>query len=426
MRLLLFAGKGGAGATTLAAGTAALAGRSGRKTLLVSTSPSRSLAVALGVAGAGSTEEPTEIEPGLCLAALQPRRHLERLWPGVQEEFLSALDATGIDPISREELTLLPGVEEVVALLELRDLVAEGRWDLVVVDLAGIDLVRTMALPETLGRYLRRIYPIERRVARALRPVLGPALGLPSPKHSVFDAVARLQQALSEVATLLSDSQTTLRLVVTAETVALAAAREVLTALSLYDFRPDGVIANRLVPSDGLDPWRDGWGRAQRELVAEFEAAIAPLPVWRASYAAREPVGPDALAAVADTAYGALDPLADRPSDAAPSVARRGDDFVMSLSLPFADREDLELSRIGDEIAVTVGCHRRLLVLPSALRRCSVSAAAFTDGQLNVTFRPDPALWRGVAATSPSTGRRDDQRGDAHPPEQTPASESAS
>lgn len=393
MRVLLFTGKGGAGKTTTAAATAVYAARRGTKTLVVSTDAAHSLGDALG-AGLGS--EPTEVEPGLFAQQVDARARAERSWRGIQEYLLALLETMGVEAVAAEELTVLPGAEEVLALLEVRDQVRTGPWDLVVVDCAPTaETLRLLALPEALSWYLATALPREKRFARAFRPVLDRASGLPLPRDSVFDAVDRLHGELADVRSVLTDAATSVRLVLTPESVAIAEARRTLTSLALYGYAVDGAVANRVVP-DGDDPWRAGWARAQAERLVEVRDSFSPVPVLTAPYLPGEPVGTDALAGFADALYGGVDddPLAVADVPAPLVVERSGNEFVLELRLPLAERRDVDLARRGDELVVTVGGWRRHLSLPSALRRCVVVGASMRDGRLRVRFEPDPALWR--------------------------------
>jgi arsenite-transporting ATPase len=184
--------------------------------------------------------------------------------------------------------------------------------------------------------------------------------------------------------------------VLTPESVVVAEARRTLTSLSLYGYRVDGVIANRVFPDDDVVPdgWRDGWVAAQRSQLEEVAASFPGLPIWQASYAAAEPVGIAALTELAASAYADSDPLAVVTTPDPLMVERIAtDEFVMSVALPHAERRDVELVRKGDDLVLTVGSHRRALALPSALQRCLIDGAALRDGRLRVRFRADPDVW---------------------------------
>lgn len=391
MRVLLFTGKGGVGKTTASAATATLAAARGLKTLVISTDPAHSLADAVDMP---LGPEPTEIDGSLYGQQIDAQRQFERSWRDVQDYLRAVLDKSGVDPMAAEELTVLPGAEEVLALLEVRRQVCADVWDLVVVDCAPTaETLRLLALPEALSWYMDRVFPASRRVARAMRPVLGRVTSVPLPQDRVFDAVERLHAELADVRALLTDqSRSTVRLVLTPEAVVVAEARRTLTSLSLYGYRVDGVVANRVFPPGG-DAWLAGWVAAQRIQLAEVEQSFAPLPVWRSPYRAGEPVGLEELAAFAAEAYGEADPLALPPPHDLMSVERTDTGFDLLLDLPLADKRELDLVRRGDELVVTVGSRRRVIALPSALRRCLVNGAALREGRLTVSFIPDPDLW---------------------------------
>lgn len=380
-RILLFTGKGGVGKTTAAAATAVLAARSGLKTLVVSTDTAHSLADTLGVT-AGS--EPGEVAPGLYLHQVDTQRALERQWGELRDYARGLFAELGLDEVTAEEITVLPGAEEVIALLELREHARGGLWDVMVVDCAPTaETLRLLALPEALDWHVNRLLPAGRRLLRVLSPLIRRVAQVSVPEDRVVGAGERLHRGLLEVRELLTGPDATVRLVLTPEAVVLAEARRTLTSLSLYGYRVDAVIANRVFPAGGADPWRRRWVRAQAGHLAEIEQSFAPLPLHTVPYLDAEPVGPDALAAVAGAMYGEADPFA--PPVAAPPL-RVTPDGELLLALPLAERGEVNLARKGDELIVDVGSWRRVLALPAALARRSVRDAVLREGFLRVRF----------------------------------------
>ncbi len=385
MRILLFTGKGGVGKTTTAAGTATLAARRGQRTLVLSTDAAHSLSDAFALP-IGS--EPTRVEDGLYVQQVDAQRRFEQSWSEVQGYLLAVMDAAGVDPITAEELTVIPGAEEVLALLELRAQATSGDWDVIVVDCAPTaETLRLLALPEALGWYMDRVLPTQRRVVKALKPVLARAASVPMPHDSIFDAIERLHSDLHEVHTLLTGPQSSVRLVLTPETVVVAEARRSFTTLSLFGYRVDGVVANRVFPEGGADSWRGQWVAAQQSVLKEVEESFGDLTIWRSSYRPYEPVGAHELAAFADELYAGDDALAS-PAGEGPMIVRRtSNGMKLSLALPFVAKTDVDLARHGDDLFVTVGSYRRLLTLPSSLRKQVVAGARVQDGALEIRFR---------------------------------------
>ncbi len=388
MRVLLFTGKGGVGKTTTAAATAVLAASRGVKTLVLSTDPAHSLADALGVE---LGPEPTAVDTGLSAMQVDAQRAFEKSWREVQAYLRGMLERAGVDALQADELTVLPGAEEVLALLELRRQAASGLYDLVVVDCAPTgETLRLLALPEALSWYVEKVFPAQRRALKAVRPLLSRVAAVP--EDGVFEAVSRLHADLTDVRTLLTSPTTSVRLVLTPEAVVVAEARRTLTSLALYGYRVDGLVANRVLPASD-DPWVGGWVASQAEQLASVRADTTPLPLLESPYAAAEPVGIAALLTLATTLYGDTDPTAVVETGDLLTVTRDADGFLLSLSLPLARLADLDLARSGDELVLTLSGHRRILALPSALRRCTIAGARLVDGRLVVRFEPDPDLW---------------------------------
>jgi arsenite-transporting ATPase len=257
--------------------------------------------------------------------------------------------------------------------------------------------LRLLALPEALSWYLQKVFPAHRRIAKGIRPIatlLG--RGEVIPPDNLFEALLRLNEELAAVQQLLGDpSITTVRLVLTPESVVAAEARRTFTALALYGYSVDLIIANRVFPS-GEDEWRAGWARAQQAQLASIRESFAGLPVRELPYRASEPVGEHALREVADALYADGDPVALGPARELLRVDTDGGDFVLAMHLPLAVKSSVDVARAGDDLILTVAGHRRVLTLPSVLRRCSVVGGDFDGTELTVRFRPDPDVWPNV------------------------------
>jgi arsenite-transporting ATPase len=180
------------------------------------------------------------------------------------------------------------------------------------------------------------------------------------------------------------------RLVLTPEQVVLAEARRSYTTLSLFGYRVDGVVANRVFPAAAGDPWREGWVAAQAGVLAEVEESFAGVPVWRSEYRSSEPVGVEALRDLGARLYDGADPLAVRRSTEPMRITRSSDGAVLRLRLPFVGRGDVDLARDGDDLVVTVASYRRLLTRPAGLARHRVAGARVDGGELQVRFAGGP------------------------------------
>ena len=386
MRILLFTGKGGVGKTTVAAATAVRAAEAGLRTIVCSTDPAHSLADAFDVA---LGDRPTAVTEHLWGQQLNARVRFEEAWNDVRSYLVEVLDWAGADTVEAEELAVVPGLDEVFALADIKAFATSGQYDVVVVDCAPTaETIRLLSLPDVLGWYMERVFETQRRITRAVKPILQRVTGVPIAGDNVFSAIHRFYDRLDGVRELLTDGDiTSARLVVNPERLVVAEARRTYTYLSLFGYHVDAVIANRLLPPELDHPWLTQWKTAQAEHLAVIHDAFAPLPVLPAELANEEVVGLAALSMFAKRLY--------RDSDA---VARRANvphfridsgahgELFLSLHLPFTARNDVQLGRVDDELVVTVGPHRRSIVLPDSLVRREVAGARFVDDRLVVEF----------------------------------------
>ena len=386
-RILLFTGKGGVGKTTVAAATALRCADQGLRTIVLSTDPAHSLADAFE---AHLDSQPRRIgdRGELWGQQLDATERLEETWGDVERYLVSLLDWSGAGAIEAEELAVVPGLEEIFALADIKAYAESGDWDVIVVDCAPTaETLRLLSLPEILGWYMDRVFPAGRNVTNLVRPILSRLTTLPIAGDEVFHALRRFYDRLDGVKELLTDPElATVRLVVNPERMVIAEARRTATYLSLFGYTVDAVVANRLLPEDVTDPWFKAWKEAHAEHLEAIEDGFAPVPVLRAELAAEELLGAERLRAFADVLYGATDPADVLHRGRPLRVEPRGPDHVLVLELPFADRDEIDVARKDGELLVRVGAHRRAIVLPDSLRRRVVKGATMVGEQLEVTF----------------------------------------
>ncbi|MFF0554116.1 ArsA-related P-loop ATPase [Streptomyces sp. NPDC004311] len=380
MHTLLITGPGGAGRTTVAAATALAAARRGHRVLLLSGDPGDPLTPLLG----------DPLPPGLRLARVDSGREFRDELVALQERGSALLGMVGARPLAAEELTELPGAEEFALLRALRRAAAAPGTDLVVVDLPPLHrAVTTLALPAQLRRYLARLLPAEKQAARALRPVLAQLAGVPMPAQWLYEAAARWDEELAAVQAVVEADTTEVRLVAEPGPAASDALRLGRLGLALQQLDVRTVVANRMVPRDCADPWLAGIAAQQEKHAAEW---AADLPVVPLAHLGADPRGTDDLDCLAADGLVPQVPAPRRAWTVEDRLAADGV-LVWVVPLPGAVKSDLDLVRRGDELLLTAGPHRRIVPLPSALRRCTVSGAALADGELRIRFTPDPGLW---------------------------------
>ncbi|WP_438314931.1 ArsA family ATPase [Streptomyces sp. HUAS TT3] len=403
MRTLLVTGPGGAGRTTVAAVTAAAAARAGKRVLLLSGDPASCGGPAHPVTAlvGEPAGEAVEVADGLTavpaggilVARVDSGGEFRAELAALQERGSALLGMLGSRPLGAEELTELPGAEQFALLRALRRAAAAPDTDLVVVDLPPLhQALAALALPGQLRRYLARLLPAERQAARALRPVLAQLAGVPMPAQWLYEAAARWDEELAAVQRVVEAATTSLRLVAEPGPAADTALRTGLVGAALLQLPVDGIVANRTVPQGSPDPWLAGLAAEQEKYAAQW-AADTGRPVVPLPHLGRAPRAPEDLARLAGTPGLAPDaPPAPRDWAVEDRLAEDGV-LVWAVPLPGAHKRDLDLVRRGDELLIAAGPYRRIVSLPSALRRCTVTGAALTDGALRIRFTPDPALW---------------------------------
>ncbi|MHC3473361.1 ArsA family ATPase [Streptomyces sp. 7R007] len=381
MRTLLITGPGGAGRTTVAAATALAAAREGHRTLVLSADRTDTLGAVLGTATGGAP-----VEAAAHLVAWRPdaAAGFRDDLAAFQERAANVLDLLGAARLDAEEVTPLPGAEELTVLRAVRDAVLSERFDVLVVDLPPVpQALALLSLPEELRRYLRRLLPPERQAARALRPVLGRLAGVPMPSEWLYETAARWDTELAAVEAVLADPGTVVRLVAEPGPAGADAVRTAALGLALRGLRPDVLLASRAVPED----WPAPLVAQQRKTLEEWRESYDVLAV---PHLGRDPRGTDDLAALPVPGVNGATSTVEWPV-----TDRLADDGVLvwHLPLPGALRDDLDLIRRGDELVLAAGPFRRIVPLPSALRRCTVDGAGLREGELRIRFTPDPDLW---------------------------------
>jgi arsenite/tail-anchored protein-transporting ATPase len=385
-RILLYTGKGGVGKTSVAAATALACADRGYRTIVLSTDIAHSLGDAIGQQlGA----EPIEVAPNLWGQESDVFFNVERYWGRIQEYFASVLRWRGLDEVLAEEMTVLPGMDEVGSLLWIADHHDSGDYDVVVVDAAPTgETLRLLSLPEAARWWMEKIEPVGRKITKLTGPLIQRVVGMPMPGDHVFNAGEELFSKLEHMHQLLADaSKTSVRVVLTLEQVVIKEAQRSFTYFHLYDYPTDLVVVNRILP-DAVGDYFRGWYELQQKMDPLVEQMFAPIPMLRAPFFDEEVVGLDMLRELAASLYGEVDPTTFFYRGRPYTVRRDNGEFVLSVVLPGASRGDISLSRHADELVIDVGTWRRNVVLPRVLVDADTAGARFEDQTLKIRFVP--------------------------------------
>jgi arsenite-transporting ATPase len=386
-RVLLYTGKGGVGKTSVAAASAVLAAERGYRTIVLSTDIAHSLADALDLP---LGPEPRTIAPNLDAQEPDVFYNVQRYWRTIQAYVATLFSWHGLDEVMAEEMTILPGMDELGSLLWIADHLESGNYDVIVVDAAPTgETLRLLSLPEASRWWVERIAPIGRRVTKLGGPLIQRVIGVPVPDAQVFEAAERLLGRLERVHSILGDpDMSSVRIVLNLEKMSIAEAQRSFTYFHLYGYPTDLVVTNRVLP-DNAGEYFAPTRRAQQRYLPRVREDFAPVPVRTIPWFEREMVGVDLLRELGTALFADEDP-AQIFYRGRPYSVKRGKDggYTLELELPFTSRDEIALSRHGDELVLQVGGWRRTLVLPRALVDAPTLGAKMENNKLMVQFAP--------------------------------------
>lgn len=332
--------------------------------------------------------------------ALDTLALLETRWRDVVDTLDRRFPESELSSIAPEELSALPGIQEVLGLHAVGELAEAGRWDRIVVDCASTaDALRMLTLPATFALYVERAWPRHRRLS----------VGADDPRSAaIVELLERTSASVERLSALLTDGDlVSAHLVLTPERVVAAEATRTLGSLALMGVRVEELIVNQVLVRDESYEYRNlpdhpafYWYAEriseQRSVLAELDTTIGDVALVLTPHLAGEPIGPKALGELLDSARrrgGAAPPGPLRPIVDLESGSGLASVYRMRVALPQLDPGALTLGRVDDDLIISSGGLRRRVRLASVLRRCTVLDAHLRGSELTIRFQPDPEVW---------------------------------
>lgn len=389
MRLILMTGKGGVGKTSVAAATGLRCAELGYKTLVLSTDPAHSLADSFDLE---LGHDPRLIRPNLWGAELDALVELEQNWGAVKRYITQVLQARGLEGVQAEELAILPGMDEIFGLVRMKRHYDEGEYDVLIIDSAPTGTaLRLLSLPEVSGWYMRRFYKPLQGISVALRPLVEPFFrpiaGFSLPDKEVMDAPYEFYEQIEALEKILTNNAlTSVRLVTNPEKMVIKESLRAHAYLSLYNVATDLIVANRIIPEEVTDPFFKRWKENQQQYRQEIHDNFMPLPVKEVPLFSEEMCGLAALERLKDMLYPDEDPAQVYYKETTLRVVQDKNQYTLELYLPGIAKDQIQLSKTGDELNIRIGNHRRNLVLPQALAALQPAGAKMEDDYLKIKF----------------------------------------
>ena len=393
MRILLFSGKGGVGKTSLAAATGLELSRVGYRTLVMSVDPAHSLADSFDLETTlfhGNTGDPLSIGERLAIHEVNIQKEIKRHWREISSYVSSVLRATGINDVEAEELAILPGMEELSAMMYVNQFRRENRYDVIVLDCAPTaESMRFVSMPTTLEWYMKHIFPFQRGILKAVRPIANRVSPVELPTDNYFANIQDLFGRLDGIGELLEDPQiTSVRLVTNPERMVLRETQRAFVYFSLHGLAVDGVIVNRVLPERVTDEYFQEWRASQGRILDEIETYFAPVPVKRVPLFTHEVLGRERLEELARSLYRqGEDPAAIVRTTAPYTFSKVDGHYQITLQLPFAAKGEIGLFKKGDELVVEIGTLRRHIGLPTSMAALSPGRAKLENKVLTVEMK---------------------------------------
>jgi arsenite-transporting ATPase len=389
----MFTGKGGVGKTSLAAATGLKLAELGHRTLIMSIDPAHSLADCFDLDNdlfRAQTSDPLAVSEQLSIFELNIQKEIKRHWQEISSYVSAVLRTTGISGVEAEELAILPGMEELSAMMYINQYRRENRYDVIVLDAAPTaESLRFISMPTTLDWYMKHIFPFQRNLLKAVRPIANRVAPFELPTDSYFVNIRELFDKLEGIDEIMGNPQiTSVRLVTNPEKMVLRETQRAFVYFSLHGLTVDSIIVNRVLPAEVRDVWFNDWHMSQENVLREIEEYFAPVPVKRVPLFSHEVLGKQRLQDLAALLYpGGEDPSAVTRTEKPYSFEKRNGTYEIRVLVPFATKGEIGLFKKGDELVVEIGTLRRHIGLPRSMASLSPSRAKLEKGLLTVEMQ---------------------------------------
>lgn len=394
-RIILISGKGGVGKTTVAAATGVAAAKSGYRTLVLSFDLAHSLSDSFDLDEALFVQHqglPVEVAERLALQEIDMQEEMERYWGEIYRHSAALMMGGGLDAVVAEEVAVMPGMEDIVALLRLNQAVAQDLYDVIVLDCPPTsEALRFVSYSSTLNWYARKRMKADRQLSKLIRPLamrFSESAEQFLPTDQYFAALSELFEKLDGVDQLLRDPKTTsVRLVTNPDKMVVRETQRAFMYFCMYGMTIDAVVINRLLPL--TDGYFAAWAQSQAEFAQDICDYFDPVPVSRLPFFAKEVVGVEQLDMFARELYRDQDPtdfFIDMPSY---GFSKETDgQYRLEIRLPFVPKEQIDLSRYGEDVVIRIGTFKRNILLPRSIVPLQLTEANMVEDTLVVKFAP--------------------------------------
>ena len=394
MRIIFFAGKGGVGKTSMAAATGIKTSRMGYKTVIMSLDIAHSLSDIFDLEKDlldQNKGKPIRIKNKLWIQELDINKEIEENWGDIHKYISLLLNTTGLDEVLAEELSILPGMEEVSLLLYINRYIEENRFDVIILDCAPTgEALRFISIPTSLEWYIKKIFRIEKTIAKYVGPITQRIYNVPMPDQSYFDAVESLFKRLKGVDQVLVDPKvTSVRLVTNPEKIVLKETQRAFMYFCLYQMSTDAIIMNRIIPEDIKDSYFKDWRKSQDKYIEKAKEYFSPIPIFMINLFKGEILGYEYLKELADQMYNGGNPLEYFYQGKPYSIIKKDGQYQIQIKLPFIVKDNIEINKVSDELILRLGGFRKNILLPRQVAASKSVKARYEGENLFIYMKGD-------------------------------------
>ncbi len=384
----MYTGKGGTGKTVTSCATAIKLAERGYKTLVISADPAHTLSDALMIPDI--SHEQKQVLTNLQALQIDPVAEMSRQYNVILSYMASVFSAKGIDETLAYEVAMLPGMTQLFSLLKIEEVWQTKVFDAIVLDMpASGEALRYLYFPKLVGSIGRKLSGLA-GLFSGFAKVFQPLAKIPAPSRDVITSEVELLDRLDSLADIIKNSDvTSIRLVANPDTFSIENAKRALMSASLYGINVDMAVINKImIPSS--DEYYARWASFQQSKVEEAKANFYPLPIREIQLFPTELRGIDMLSRHGDKLFGDDDPAQVFYRGQPYKFESEGTSIHMTVQVPFSEKDDFDIERIGDQLSVGVktaaGRIVNIVPLPIATAGMKLTRAKLEDRRLKVLF----------------------------------------
>lgn len=387
MRIILYTGKGGVGKTSIAAATACKIASEGKRVLIMSTDQAHSLSDCFDIK---LSNNPVNISKNLDALEIDTVEENEKSWSNIKAYVEKLMFFKGDKTIDAEELLVFPGFDDLLSLIKIKDISDEGKYDVLIVDCAPTgETMSLLKFPDIFKWWMEKIFPLKRKAAKVVKPIVEATVKLPVPDTATFDEIDKLYMKIDELHKLLLDKErVSIRIVTTPEKIVITEAKRSFSYMHLFDFNVDAIIINRIFSKEGARGYFEKWLEIQNNNIKDIYESFKPVPIFKSYLLDNEIRKYDVLLRAGNEIFKDCSPsdvfFNEKVFEIEKNKSDEGYDLI--IKMPFVNKKDLNIYQKGDELSVAVKNEKRNIILPKKLLNKEITTAQYEEGKLIIHF----------------------------------------